>query len=588
MKKSATNFLFIIFVILGFFGNAFAQAPEGIVYQAEARDEKGKTLNNENLDVKISILQDSYTGSLVYEEFHFVSTSITGMFVLVIGQGDDKTGLLANIAWGNYSHFLNVQVKRAKDNIWTDMGTTQLLSVPYALHAKTAGEALSADFNNLYNTPLNVSEFFNDAGYITSEEDADPTNEFQTLSVTGNELTISDGNTVILPDNVNDADADPTNEIQDLQLVDHILTITKNDVATKIDLSVYFNNAEATGDYYYLDMDGDGFGNVFYPIWVPLGINPPKHYTSISGDCDDSNFWINPGVNENCSTDIDENCDGIPSCIDDFNCGTDFTYRVNPGGTYSGTFDSNNDNKCFLINTPQAGLYKITIHTDVDIQLFVCTSSEIEKIESPFLCQELDKNDISYEFFLQPDIASDFLGFTITPNATGDFSFQIKLVEDLDEDGYSIADGDCDDYDHTVYPGAEELCDGKDNDCDGEIDENVVPQLNSKQAGVCGGSYKICIDGVWYDDYSGVQGYEEIEVTCDGLDNDCNGEIDEGFDPDNDGIICFDNCPQVWNLDQKDTDEDGIGDACDNCPEVYNPDQKDSDEDGIGDACENL
>jgi uncharacterized repeat protein (TIGR01451 family) len=102
----------------------------------------------------------------------------------------------------------------------------------------------------------------------------------------------------------------------------------------------------------------------------------------------------------------------------------------------------------------------------------------------------------------------------------------------------------------------------------------------------------------------------EIAEICDGLDNDGDGLVDEGFpDGDFDGVadcvdICpggddtvdtdgdlfpddCDNCPLTVNIDQADSDRDGIGDACDNCSYAYNPDQTDSDRDRIGDACDN-
>jgi uncharacterized protein (TIGR02145 family) len=138
MKKFTIPLMVILFAISGLMNNVLAQAPEGIIYQAEARDSKGKTLNNKALDVKIRIVQDSRTGFVVYEELHKINTSNDGMFVLTIGQGTNALGLLENVDWGNHPHFLNVQVKEANKNVWTDMGTSQLLSVPYALHAKTA------------------------------------------------------------------------------------------------------------------------------------------------------------------------------------------------------------------------------------------------------------------------------------------------------------------------------------------------------------------------------------------------------------------------------------------------------------------
>lgn len=81
-----------------------------------------------------------------------------------------------------------------------------------------------------------------------------------------------------------------------------------------------------------------------------------------------------------------------------------------------------------------------------------------------------------------------------------------------------------------------------------------------------------------------------LEV-CDCKDNDCNGLVDEtdfGCDADGDNIICTnDNCPDVNNPNQADADADGVGDACDNCPMVANPGQEDFDGDNVGDACDN-
>ncbi len=100
-------------------------------------------------------------------------------------------------------------------------------------------------------------------------------------------------------------------------------------------------------------------------------------------------------------------------------------------------------------------------------------------------------------------------------------------------DGYAAVAGDCDDDDPEVFPGQEDLCDGIDNDCDNVFDEDTdLPDANLTQ-GVCAGTTQICTrNGDFVEpNYGAIDGYEFEETTCDGLDNDCDGDTDEGCDP---------------------------------------------------------
>ena len=131
-----------------------------------------------------------------------------------------------------------------------------------------------------------------------------------------------------------------------------------------------------------------------------------------------------------------------------------------------------------------------------------------------------------------------------------------------------------------------ETCDGTDEDCDGVVDNDTEEE--GEPCGILRGECElggqVCVGGELVCE-GGVQPSPEV---CDDLDNDCNGEIDDGPDSDGDGVqdIC-DNCPFAANLNQSDRDGDGAGDACDVCPALPDPEQQDADRDTLGDACDN-
>ena len=116
---------------------ANAQAPQGFNYQATVRNNAGALMTNASVQLKFSILQDTATGTEVYSESQTKTTDGLGQVSTVVGQGTALTGTFAAINWGTGTHFLAIELNTG--NGFVAMGTTQLLSVPYALYANTAG-----------------------------------------------------------------------------------------------------------------------------------------------------------------------------------------------------------------------------------------------------------------------------------------------------------------------------------------------------------------------------------------------------------------------------------------------------------------
>jgi hypothetical protein len=114
-----------------------AQAPQGFNYQATVRNNTGQLLLNQTVLVNFNILQNSDTGTVVYSENQTAITDDLGHINLVVGQGNATAGTFASINWGNSTYFLGIELNTGTG--YVAMGTTQLLSVPYALYANSAG-----------------------------------------------------------------------------------------------------------------------------------------------------------------------------------------------------------------------------------------------------------------------------------------------------------------------------------------------------------------------------------------------------------------------------------------------------------------
>ncbi|MCX6351399.1 MAG: hypothetical protein NTX03_06030 [Bacteroidetes bacterium] len=114
---------------------AFAQSPQAIPYQAVARNSSGVLIANQSISLRFSIRAGTATGTVVYKETQTATTNKFGSFSVNIGKGTVVTGTFSSIRWDSASKFMQVELDAAGGTSYTDMGTQQMLSVPYALFA---------------------------------------------------------------------------------------------------------------------------------------------------------------------------------------------------------------------------------------------------------------------------------------------------------------------------------------------------------------------------------------------------------------------------------------------------------------------
>ncbi len=144
--KNLYLFIFSLFVSL----TGFAQNADGFNYQAIVRDANGNVNANLSMNMEISILQGSVDGTVVFTEPHAVTSNAFGLVNLSIGSQDPSSFSL--IDWANGPYFIRISINGV------EFGTSQLMSVPYALHAKIAEDYDETD-PFFYASPLiNVTQ----------------------------------------------------------------------------------------------------------------------------------------------------------------------------------------------------------------------------------------------------------------------------------------------------------------------------------------------------------------------------------------------------------------------------------------------
>jgi len=243
MKKLLATLL--LFVSIFAFGQT---VPQGINYQAIALDQMGqpvpghdivgRPIDDAEIGVRLTILENSPTGTLLYQEEHEVLTDLYGMFNLVIGQGlQVSPDPFSSIDWIG-DKYLKVELSIENNGSFTLAAVQQLMSVPYAFLAENAMVAQTA---------IDVDD-----------ADADPTNEIQGLSLSNDTLYLSNGGFVVLPtDQVNDADDDPTNEIQGLSISNDTIYLSNGGFVTLPTDQVNDADDDPTNELQVLSITGD-------------------------------------------------------------------------------------------------------------------------------------------------------------------------------------------------------------------------------------------------------------------------------------------------------------------------------------------
>ena len=231
MKKIILSIFVITIITL----SSFAQAPEGFKYQAVIRDAGNIVLNNQAVGIRLAIKQGNIGGTNVYSETFALTTNAYGLANLEIGTGT-TTDDFTLIEWANGPYFIETAVDITGGSSYIVMGTSQLLSVPYALYANKAMYVTNDSVNDADADPANelqVISFSNDTLYLSNggqvflgaygidlvnDADSDPANEIQAISFSNDTVYLSNGGQIFLGaygiDLVNDADSDPANEIQ--------------------------------------------------------------------------------------------------------------------------------------------------------------------------------------------------------------------------------------------------------------------------------------------------------------------------------------------------------------------------------------
>jgi hypothetical protein len=274
-KKIMKKKIFTLIAAVVITASTFAQAPEKMSYQAVIRNAANALVANQMVGMQISILQTTATGTAVYVETQTPTTNANGLVSLEIGTGTPVTGTFAAIDWSVGPYFIKTETDPIGGSSYTISGTSQLLSVPFALHTKQAANGLPSGGT-----------------------------EGQVLAINSLGVVVWT-NPVLGSIFYRDIDSDGFGSIH-YPIV--AITMPAGHVNNNTDCDDGDDSINPT-TVWYLDADGDNYA----VSTITQCDNPGVGYTTIVlrlGDCDDGDGTINPGVTEILANGKDDDCDG--------------------------------------------------------------------------------------------------------------------------------------------------------------------------------------------------------------------------------------------------------------------------------------